>query len=156
NATMINQDGKPVYVLAMRGGLYRGCKGCMYCYKLFSDMGLIEDNILKGEIDTEENLLVNITLTEKGEEYRLSGGIADKLLSNESQSFIQVAEYVFTKITSLTQDGSNATANVEYRIEYTPFGKALGCEDTPCATTKCSFVKFDDIGWVATNFSSIN
>ncbi|MFI3301741.1 MAG: hypothetical protein SNH35_01495 [Rikenellaceae bacterium] len=142
NSKLIDQNGKSVYVHNRYG-----CRGCNYCYQRLKESEIVEYRIVKGELDTSENLRIATALTPKGKELQLITEETKLFQDTESQIFIKVAEYVFTKVISMTQEGKSATATVEYYIDYTPYSEALGKEDTPKSIAEFQFKKESE-GWV--------
>ncbi len=141
NSRLIDQNGRSVYLQ----NIY-GCRGCNYCYERLKESEIVEYRIVKGELGSSENLRIVTSLTPKGEELQLITEETKLLQETESQVLIKVAEYVFTKVISMTQEGESATAMVEYYIDYTPYSEALGKEDTQKSTSEFQFKKETE-GW---------
>ncbi len=143
NSKLLDQHGKSVYIHNRRG-----CRGCNYCYQQFQEFKLAKYRIIKGEVGTEDNLRIATSLTDMGEEYRLISEETDLFKATENQIFVKVAEYKFTKIISASHENKNfITAEVEYHLDYTPFGEALGYKDTPTSTATFQIKKSND-GWL--------
>ncbi len=126
NTSVINSDNRPVYIIYSEESKLNNCRGCSYCYQKFKDSGVLECDILDGEVGAGGNLKIKTKFTDKGLKYKLVPLREGMMEESNIEFLVLAANYKFSKIKSYIETPSGITAQVEYYLEYSPFGEALG------------------------------
>lgn len=126
NIMLLDADSSYVHMVNSRGGKIYNCRGCNYCYQKYHEMGLIDYEILEGEVGAGGNLKVSTKLTAKGAKYEITPLHDWMMEKSDIEYMFMVAKHKFTKILSCTETVNSAIAEVEYYTEYSPFAEALG------------------------------
>lgn len=139
-----------VYFGRNSGG--RKCDGCAECLEKYSKAGLIKLDILDDGSQYESgNKFVDAELTDLGRKYKLvpSDESEKREMEENNVALVELAHKVYTDVRELKTDDKTASALVEYYVEYSPFGTALGyTTDKNNIKTDVIFLDKTDDGWI--------